>query len=168
MLKLAFLVPIFPLIGSIINGFFGLKIGKKMVGYVACGSVLLSFITTVLVFIGLLMLPAESRIFEQVLFDWIPAGKFVAEFGFQIDPLSMVMMLAFAAGQYRHCGFRRQHLLLCAALGIDLDIVGSGEKIFTSGPIRALPRKWMELERIYSTAAEYFIHAKKIFAPRLS
>jgi NADH-quinone oxidoreductase subunit L len=92
LLKLAFLVPIFPLIGSIVNGFFGLKIGKKNVGYVACGSVALSFITTVLVFIGLVQLPAESRIFEQVLFDWIPAGDFVAEFGFQIDPLSIIMM----------------------------------------------------------------------------
>ena len=85
MLNLAFLIPLFPLIGSIVNGFFGLKIGKKMVGYVACGSVGLSFITTVIVYIGLLQLPPESRIFEQVLFDWIPAGKFVAEFGFQIS-----------------------------------------------------------------------------------
>ncbi len=92
LLKLAWLVPLFPLIGSIINGFFGLKIGKKMVGYVACGSVGLSFLTTVLVFIGLVQLPPESRIFEQVLFDWISVGTFVAEFGFQIDPLSIVMM----------------------------------------------------------------------------
>ncbi len=93
MLNLACLVPIFPLIGSIINGFFGLRIGKNAVGKVACGSVALSFLTVLLMFASLLFTPAEERLFEQVLFTWMAAGDFAVEFGFQIDPLSMVMML---------------------------------------------------------------------------
>ena len=92
LLKLTCLVPLFPLIGSIINGFFGLRIGKKAVGLVACGSVGLSFLTTVLIFIGLLLLPQDARIFEQVAYTWMAAGDFHVDFGFQIDPLSMVMM----------------------------------------------------------------------------
>ncbi|QPJ65713.1 MAG: NADH-quinone oxidoreductase subunit L [Candidatus Nitrohelix vancouverensis] len=93
MLHLAFLVPIFPLIGSIINGFFGLRIGKNAVGMVACGSVALSFATVLLMFVSLLFSPAEERIFEQVVFTWMVAGDFNVDFGYQIDPLSMVMML---------------------------------------------------------------------------
>jgi NADH-quinone oxidoreductase subunit L len=93
MLSLTWLVPTFPLIGSIINGFWGLKIGKDNVGKVACGSVILSFITTVLILFGLIGLPAENRIYEQVMFDWIVAGDFAVQWAYQVDPLSMVMML---------------------------------------------------------------------------
>ncbi len=93
LLKLTGLVPLYPLIGCIINGFFGLRIGKNAVGLIAAGSVGLSFLTTLIIFIGLVMTPAEERVFEQVLFTWIAAGDFTAEFGFQVDPLSMTMML---------------------------------------------------------------------------
>ncbi|MCH2389838.1 MAG: NADH-quinone oxidoreductase subunit L, partial [Nitrospinales bacterium] len=93
LLKLTGLVPLYPLIGCIINGFFGLRIGKNAVGLIAAGSVGLSFLTTLIIFIGLVMTPVEDRVFEQVLFTWMAAGDFTAEFGFQIDPLSMTMML---------------------------------------------------------------------------
>jgi len=93
MLSLAWLVPLFPLIGSIVNGFFGLRIGKKAVGAVACGSAALSFAVTLLMLASLIALPEDQRLYEQVLFTWIGAGDFTAEFALQIDPLSMVMML---------------------------------------------------------------------------
>ena len=93
LLKLTGLVPLYPLIGCIINGFFGLRIGKNAVGLIAAGSVGLSFLTTLFIFAGLVATPAEERVFEQVLFTWMAAGDFVAEFGFQVDPLSMIMML---------------------------------------------------------------------------
>ncbi len=91
--KLAFLVPLFPLIGSIISGFFGLKIGKDKVSWIACGGPVLSFIVTLAMFVGLLFHPEGTPFPEQVLWTWMAAGDFTAEFGFQIDPLSMVMML---------------------------------------------------------------------------
>jgi NADH-quinone oxidoreductase subunit L len=93
MLSLTWLVPTFPLLGSIINGFWGLKIGKDNVSKVACGSVILSFITTLIILIGLIGLPSEHRIYEQLMFDWIVAGDFVVQWAYQVDPLSMVMML---------------------------------------------------------------------------
>lgn len=92
MVSLAWLVPLFPLIGSIVNGFFGLRIGKKAVGYVACGATILSFIVTVLLWISVVIHPEGEPWAEQVLFTWMAAGNFVVEFGFQIDPLSIVMM----------------------------------------------------------------------------
>ena len=93
MLSLAWLIPMFPLVGSAINGLWGLKIGKKKVGYVACGSVALAFITTLIVLLGLILKPPEERLFEQTLFSWITAGDFKVEWAYQIDPLSIVMMM---------------------------------------------------------------------------
>ncbi|GJL78016.1 MAG: NADH-quinone oxidoreductase subunit L [Nitrospinaceae bacterium] len=92
LLKLTWLIPLFPLIGSIINGFFGLKIGKRLVGLIACASVGLSFLTTLLVLVGFLLLPGHDAVFEQVIFQWMVAGDFTVEFGFQVDQLSLVMM----------------------------------------------------------------------------
>jgi len=92
LLKLTFLIPLFPLIGSIINGFFGLKLGEKKVGLIGSAAVLLSFVTTILVFIGFLLLPEGEHVFEQSLFTWMVAGDFHVDFGFQIDNLSLTMM----------------------------------------------------------------------------
>ena len=92
LLKLTCLVPLFPLIGSIINGFFGLKIGKNTVGLVACGSMALSFLTSVLIYVGYLMLPEGQHVYEQVVWSWFGASDFTVDFGFQIDPLTLVMM----------------------------------------------------------------------------
>ncbi len=91
--NLAFLVPLFPLLGSIINGFFGLKIGKRNVSIIACGGPILSFVVTLILWVMLLFHPEGTPYPEQVLFTWISAGDFNVDFGFQIDPLSMVMMM---------------------------------------------------------------------------
>ena len=92
LLKLTCLVPLFPLLGSIINGFFGLRIGKNAVGIIACGSMALSFLTSILIFVGFLMLPEGQHVFEQVVWTWFGAGDFSVDFGFQIDPLTLIMM----------------------------------------------------------------------------
>ena len=92
LLKLTCLIPLYPLIGSIINGFFGLKIGKKAVGFIACGSMTLSFLTSVLVYVGYLMLPEGQHVYEQVVWTWFRASDFNVDFGFQVDPLTLVMM----------------------------------------------------------------------------
>ena len=92
LLKLTCLVPLFPLLGSIINGFFGLRIGKNAVGIIACGSMALSFLTSILIYVGFLMLPEGQHVYEQVVWAWFGAGDFMVDFGFQIDPLTLVMM----------------------------------------------------------------------------
>jgi NADH-quinone oxidoreductase subunit L len=91
--NLAFLVPLFPLIGSIINGFFGLKIGKDRVSWVACAGPVMSFVVTLVLLVSTFFHPEGTPYPEQSLFTWIAAGDFVVDFGFQIDPLSLVMMM---------------------------------------------------------------------------
>ena len=93
MLEYVWLVPLFPLIGVIINGFFGTKFNEKTVGIIGSSAIGLSFLVSLSLFSGLLDLPEQSRIFEYDLFTWIAAGSFSVKVGFQIDPLSMVMLL---------------------------------------------------------------------------
>ncbi|MEE9170213.1 MAG: NADH-quinone oxidoreductase subunit L [bacterium] len=93
MLEFVWLVPLFPLLGVLINGFFGTKLSDKYVGIIGSLAIGLSFIVSVFLFFDLLRLPEHHRIFEYDLFTWIAAGAFSVNVGFQVDPLSVVMML---------------------------------------------------------------------------
>ncbi|MBS1651143.1 MAG: NADH-quinone oxidoreductase subunit L [Bacteroidetes bacterium] len=91
MIKLISLVPLFPLIGFLINGFFGKKITKSLSGIIASGSVLASFIISILAFFEL-----ESSTHKQNIvnvFDWINSGDLTIPFQFLYDPLSAWFLL---------------------------------------------------------------------------
>jgi NADH-quinone oxidoreductase subunit L len=97
------LIPMFPLITAAAMLFFGRRLKNNIVSALCVGSVFISFLFSVGAFFQLLGMPAEERFASNVLFDWIPAipyhtlsggiGQFVAEWGFQLDPLSAVMIL---------------------------------------------------------------------------
>ncbi len=93
MLSNLWLIPIWPLLGFLTNGFFGRRIGKGAVGIVACGSVGLSLVTSVVAVAELLALPPEGRRVTQVVAPWIGVGNFQADWGLLLDPLSAVMIL---------------------------------------------------------------------------
>ena len=83
----------FPAIGFLINGFFGRRYSKKVVGWVACSALGLSFLTSILIFFELIGRPPTERVFEKVIFDWVVSGSFQTVIGYQIDPLSILMAL---------------------------------------------------------------------------
>ena len=112
------IIPLLPLAGFLINGVVGLlfnrlrgaKPNRYFVTFIACGLVFAAFLMSVAAVWQLSQLPAEERLIQQTAFTWmaggegpttgyghgaIPAGiaKFVVEWGFQLDPLSAVMML---------------------------------------------------------------------------
>nr|BAL57970.1 NADH dehydrogenase I subunit L [uncultured prokaryote] len=93
MLEYIWLIPIFPLIGFIINGIIGFRINRHFVSMIGCGSVFLSFLISLFAFRELILIDAEQRFFHKVLYSWISVGSFNASFGFQLDPLSAVMVL---------------------------------------------------------------------------
>ena len=93
MLNLVALILLFPIVGTAINGLIGKRLRKETVGYVACGAIGLSFLISILVFIGLLLLPPDARLFEKQLFTWIESGSFKSAAGLQVDPLSSIMIL---------------------------------------------------------------------------
>src|SRR6478736_6593975 len=91
MMKLAALIPLFPLLGFIFNGLFGKKVSKGLSGTIASLSILCSFVVSVLVFIQL----QNSEVKENVVnvFSWINSGILIIPFEFLIDPLSSIFLL---------------------------------------------------------------------------
>ncbi len=87
------LIPLFPLIGFLLNGLLIGRLSRPVVSTIACASVFASFVTALLSFIELTNMPASARLIEQTLFAWIPVGELNIEFGLLVDPLSAIMIL---------------------------------------------------------------------------
>jgi len=97
------LIPLFPLATAAVMLFYGRRLKNSMVNYLCVGSVFLSFIYSFGAFLQLTAMPAAERTAIKILFEWIPAGpyhmlngrisNFLADWGFQLDPLSAVMIL---------------------------------------------------------------------------
>ncbi len=91
MIKLIGLVPLFPLIGFLINGFFGKKMSKGLSGIIASVSILASFVLSVLIFVELNGSEEKSHIVN--LFSWINSGSLIIPFELLVDPLSSLFLL---------------------------------------------------------------------------
>ncbi|MCI0532147.1 MAG: NADH-quinone oxidoreductase subunit L, partial [candidate division Zixibacteria bacterium] len=87
------LIPLFPLMGFLLNGFLGKRLGKSFVSWVGPGSVGLSLALALKLFLDLLSLPADQRVIESIAFPWIISGNLQVNIAFLLDPLSAVMML---------------------------------------------------------------------------
>ncbi|HXH13199.1 MAG TPA: NADH-quinone oxidoreductase subunit L [Alphaproteobacteria bacterium] len=93
MLQNLWLIPLFPLLGSLINGLWRRRLSEQTVGAIACSAVGLSFLCSLLAFLALLSLPPGQRAVEVVVYQWVTSGDFQAAMGFLWDPLSAVMSL---------------------------------------------------------------------------
>ena len=91
MIKLIALVPLFPLIGFLINGFFGKKLSKGLSGSIASVAILASFIVSVLAFIELQGSEQKENVIN--VFSWINSGMLKIPFEFLYDPLSSLFLL---------------------------------------------------------------------------
>jgi len=110
MLKYIWLIPILPLAGSAIIGLLGLiklritgeKLGKRLVSAIALLSVGLAFVVSVLVAYQAFVVE-HQEVFTKDVFTWLRGGllpvfagglaNFEVPWGFQLDPLSAVMIL---------------------------------------------------------------------------
>jgi NADH-quinone oxidoreductase subunit L len=93
MLHNLWLIPLLPLLGSLINGLWRRRLSETSVGYIACGTVGLSFVCSLSAFFALFSLPPAGRAVEVVVYQWVTSGEFQAAMGFLLDPLSAVMIL---------------------------------------------------------------------------
>jgi NADH-quinone oxidoreductase subunit L len=87
------LIPLLPLLGSLINGLWRRNLSEASVAYIACGAVALSFLCSLIAFAELFNLPPADRVVESVVYRWVTSGDFQAAMGFLLDPLSAVMIL---------------------------------------------------------------------------
>src|SRR6201995_1209397 len=91
MVQLVWLIPVLPLAGFLINGLFRNFLPKSMTGIIGSGTVLASFVISLLIF-------GEVRHegFQPVvvdLFDFISVDKLHISFAFQVDQLSTLFLL---------------------------------------------------------------------------
>ncbi len=91
MVQLVWLIPVLPLIGFIILGLGTKQIPKNLVGILASGTVLGSFIIALSIFIGFLNGSNTAQTID--LFDWISSGSLHIPFSFLVDQLSVLMTL---------------------------------------------------------------------------
>src|SRR6266540_469657 len=94
MLEYVWLIPLFPLLGAVFNGLLGKKIkNEAVIGGIGTLMIFCSFLVSCGILIQLIGLPAEERVFEKVVFQWIYSGNFKADMAFLIDPLSAIMIM---------------------------------------------------------------------------
>lgn len=89
MSKLVYLVPLFPLLGFLVNGLGRKLLSKPMIAIVGSGSILASFVLSVLIFFDVKANGASVI----TLFNFIDADSFRIPFAFQIDQLSSLFLL---------------------------------------------------------------------------
>src|SRR6478609_8063870 len=87
---LVYLVPLFPLIGFLINGLFRNSLSKTLIGVIGSGSVLASFIVSVILFLDV---RSGGALQVQPLFQFIHVPAFAIDFAFQVDQLSSLFLL---------------------------------------------------------------------------
>jgi NADH-quinone oxidoreductase subunit L len=93
MSELIGLIPLAPLLGFLFIGLVNKNLTKGWVSFIACGSVFVSFVISVALFISLLTAPEGQSSLTFTAFNWIAAGDFSVSFSFLVDPLSVLMML---------------------------------------------------------------------------
>src|SRR4051812_11639114 len=90
MTNLVYLVPLFPLIGFLINGIGWRVIPKAVGGVIGSVAILASFIVSLGIFFEVKATGATTIV---SLFDFIQSGKLYIPFAFQVDALSSLFLL---------------------------------------------------------------------------
>ena len=85
------LVPAFPLLGFILNGFLGKRFGTRFVTFVGPLAVGMAFAQSLILFFQ--MLEAEGNVLNEHLYTWIASGNFEAGINFTVDQLSGLYLL---------------------------------------------------------------------------
>ncbi len=89
MSNLVYLVPLFPLIGFLINGLARNSLSKGLTSVIGSGVILASFVVSVLLFLQV----KSGNVAVVTLFDFINTDKFSIPFSFQVDQLSSIFLL---------------------------------------------------------------------------
>jgi NADH-quinone oxidoreductase subunit L len=83
------LVPLAPLLGAIIAGLFGEKLGRTLTHRVTIALVAVSFFASLRIFFDVL----DNHAYNDTVYRWLTSGGVHFDVGFLIDRLSALMML---------------------------------------------------------------------------
>lgn len=118
-LGLGWLIAVIPIVSAGFLITIGRRIAEPWGGVISVSAVAASFCLVAIETFALISLPAEARVVETVLYQWIPAGGFQVQAGILVDPLSVTWMalitgvgllihiyaLGYMAGDNRHTAF---------------------------------------------------------------
>src|SRR4051794_35873167 len=93
MTTFAWLVLLFPLLGSIVCGVGYRALPGRSAGWVGTGAIGLSFIAAIVVFADLMSRSPDHRAATSSLWDYASAGGLSIKLGIFVDPLSVFMIL---------------------------------------------------------------------------
>jgi NADH-quinone oxidoreductase subunit L len=85
------LIPLFPLVGFVVNACIGRRLTKSISGGLACAAMIASFAVSVLLVSRIL--GHEAAPLEFTAFEWITSGALRVPFTLRLDHLSAVMIL---------------------------------------------------------------------------
>ncbi|HUF41972.1 MAG TPA: NADH-quinone oxidoreductase subunit L [Verrucomicrobiae bacterium] len=82
-------IPLIPLLGCLINIFFGRALGKQIAGALASAAVGASFVLALYIFWQL----PSAGVFHDSVYTWFESGALQINVAFQVDALAAVMLL---------------------------------------------------------------------------
>lgn len=88
--KLIYLIPLFPLVGFLINGLMRNSLSKTLTGIIGSGAILVSFIISLVLFFNV---KTNGAIPVNPLFTFIKTTGLQIDFAFQVDQLSSLFLL---------------------------------------------------------------------------
>lgn len=94
MIEQIYLIPLLPLIGFLLIGLFGKRLGsEKVIGTIGAATVGIGFLLAFSIFMKMTGMPPEERAHVVKLFTWIHAGDFTADFAYRVDQLSILFTM---------------------------------------------------------------------------
>ena len=91
-MNLLTLIVLLPLVGFLLNGLLGARIGKSFVSAVGCGLPILAFLAAIRA-VMLLQAGGGEQPLVEVAYRWATVGSFSFDISFYFDRLSAVMTL---------------------------------------------------------------------------
>ena len=83
-------IVLLPLLGSIISGFFGKRLGAKSCQLLTSSFVSISSILSLFIFYKVFVLDYSSN---KLIFNWISSGNFQVNWSISINSLTSVMLV---------------------------------------------------------------------------
>ena len=87
------LIPLFPLLGFLVNAGLGRRLSKGASGGLASLAMIASFAVSAIVVWQLAGMAPDARAIDQTLYTWMASDDFRVDVAFRLDPLSAVMIL---------------------------------------------------------------------------
>ncbi len=86
-------IPLIPFVGFVLNGLFGRRAGKSFVNLIALGASLSAAILGTIAAFSYFAVEHHGAPVVDVVYTWFSAGGIGADIAFQLDPLSIVMLM---------------------------------------------------------------------------